>query len=115
MVTVSSYRLVEKKNGGSFVSLELTGSLEILQSSNTGRFYANVSKCRIPSTFSEEIAKTLVGSKIEGEIIREECEPYDFTNPTTGEILTLQHTYAYRPVNSMELIGHTRVSELERA
>jgi hypothetical protein len=59
MVTVSNYALRVRKDGSTFVVLELTGGLEIIQSSNTGKHYATVRKCTIPSTFSEEVAKLM--------------------------------------------------------
>ncbi len=31
----------------------------------------------------------LIGQKIDGEIVRVICEPYQFTNSRTGELLTL--------------------------
>jgi hypothetical protein len=113
MVHVSSYKQVETKEGRSFISLELTGGLELVQSSNNGRFYATVRKCKIPSTFDANIAMMMLGQKIEGEIVRVAVEPYDFTNKLTGEIITLQHSYAYQPTGSMELIGQSQVTDLE--
>ena len=56
-----------------------------------------------------------MNQKIEGEIVRVQCDPYDFTNPRTGEVITLTHTYAYRPNEAMELVGHTQVNDLQTA
>jgi hypothetical protein len=41
--------------------------------------------------------------------------PYDFINQRTGEVMKLQHSYAYRPKDSQDLVGHTRVQELSMA
>jgi len=48
-----------------------------------------------------------------GEILRTICDPYDFTNPRTGEVMRLQHSYAYSQDSKHEsLVGHTRVMEV---
>jgi hypothetical protein len=115
MVQVTNFYEVEKKDGTTFVSLELSSGLELVQSSNTGKFYATVRRCRIPSTFNTTIAKGMIGQSIEGSIVKVESEPYEFTSPVTGETLQLQHTYAYMPKDSLELVGHTRISQAEMA
>lgn len=113
MVQVKNYAQRKRKDGETFITLELVGGLELIQSSKTGNFYASAKKCSIPSTFDEVTAKMMVGQKIEGEIVRVQCDPYDFVNPTTGEVTTLNYTYAYRPNDAMELVGHTQVRSLE--
>jgi len=115
MVKVTGYNIRERKDRTTFVTLELTGGLELVQSETTGKFYATIRKCNIPSTFSEQIAKMMVGTEIEGEVIRIAVDPYEFVNPKTGELITLQHSYAYRPKGAVELIGHTKVNNLEMA
>jgi hypothetical protein len=113
MVTVTNYQVRKNKEGQNFIALELIGSLELIQSQNTGKFYATVRKCSIPSTFDESIAKMMIGSKIDGEIVRMECEPYDYTNKRTGEVIKLGYSYAYQPKGSMQLIGEERIAELQ--
>ena len=115
MVQVKSYALRERKDGEKFIALELMGGLELVQSAETGRFYATIRKCSIPSTLDEPTAQMMVGQKMEGEIVRVQCDPYDFANPRTGEVITLSHTYAYRPKDALELVGHTQVKDLENA
>jgi hypothetical protein len=112
MVTVTNYAIRQRKDGTAFVCLEITGGVELVQSSNTGRYYATVRKCSIPSTFDESLAKTMIGQRIEGDIVKVICEPYNFTNPRTGEIMQLQHSWAYRPKDSQDLVGHTRIMEM---
>lgn len=111
MVKVKGYREVEKQDGTTFISLELNGGLEMVQSSNTGKFYATVRKCSIPTTFDAVTAESLIGQELKGEIVRMQCDPYEYVSPTTGEVMTLQHTYAYQPEGSMELIGKEPVNE----
>lgn len=112
MVTVTGYKEVEKTNGETFISLELSGGLELVQSQTTGNFYATVRKVRIPSTFDETIAKMLIGQQIEGSIERVTVEPYNYVNKTTGEVITLQHSYVFRPKGAVETIGQTQVMEM---
>jgi hypothetical protein len=97
MVTVKNYHLRQGEDGKSFVTLELIGDIELVQSSNTGRFYATCRRCFIYSTFDEAAAKSLVGKQIPGSIERVECEPYQYTVPDTGELIMLAHTYTFQP------------------
>ena len=115
MVTVSSYVPRTRKDGTTFIALEISGGLELIQSNTTGKFYATVKKTTIPSTFDENIAKTLIGSQIPGNVVRIQVEQYDYINKRTGEVMKLQHSYSYQPEGSMELIGETRITELEMA
>lgn len=113
MVTISAFHEVERKDGTKFISLELTGSAELIQSQNTGKWYATVRKCRIPSTFDASVAQSMLGQRLSGEIVRTICDPYDFTNPRTGEVMRLQHSYAYSQDGGQEtLVGNTRVMEV---
>ena len=113
MVTVTNYAVRKTKDERTFITLELTGNVELVQSQETGNFYATVRKCSIPSTFDEEVAKSIIGSKMEGEIVRVEAEPYDFENPNTGEVMTLAYSWAYRPTDTSEIIGATKVSVMQ--
>jgi hypothetical protein len=51
----------------------------------------------VPSTFDENLAKTMIGEKIPGSVQRKPCEPYDFVIKDTGEILHLDYRWAYVP------------------
>jgi hypothetical protein len=105
MVQVTNYAVRTRKDGTTFIALELTGNVELVQSINTGKFYATVRKCSMPSTFDEQTAKMLVGSSIEGTVTRVSSEPYDYTVKSTGEVIQLSHTYEYRPVDTSSAIG----------
>ena len=115
MVTVTNYTSRQRKDGTTFQVLELSGSVELIQSQETGKFYATVRKTTIPCTFDETIAKGLVGTTMKGEIVRVKVDAYDFVNPKTGEIIKLQHSYAFSPEGSTELIGSNRVESLQMA
>lgn len=112
MVTITNILHRTRKDGTSFIVLEITGSVELVQSQTTGRFYATVRKCNIPCTFDESIAERMIGQTVEGTIERVHVAPYEFLNKRTGEVLTLQHGYAYRPKGAVQTIGETRVHEM---
>jgi len=97
MVTVSNYAVRETKDGRTFISLELNGGLELVQSMETGRFYGTSRKTSLPCTFTEEVAKSLIGSSIPGSIQRVACEPYQYVIRETGEEITLNYQYQYVP------------------
>ena len=115
MVQVTGFIERTKKDGSTFIALEISGGLELVQSGNTGRFYATVKKTSIPSTFNELVAKSLIGTQMPGNIVRVTVDPYNYLNKKTGEVIQLQHSYSYQPEGSMELIGQTQVSELAMA
>ena len=115
MVTVTNYSTRVRKDGTTFIALEISGGVELVQSNNTGKFYATVRKTSIPSTFDEAIAKGLIGSQMKGDVVRVQVDPYDFVDKRSGEIIKLQHSYAYQPEGSFELIGQTQVKSLQMA
>jgi len=79
MVTIVEIRLNKNSDGEEFVSLILEGDLTMIQSKETGSFYATAKRASITSTFTEERASKLIGREIPGSIIREECESYLYT------------------------------------
>ncbi|MBU6158433.1 MAG: hypothetical protein KGP35_05310 [Bacteroidetes bacterium] len=115
MVTVTSCHERQKTDGSTFVVLEISGGVELVLSQKTNRYYATLRKCTIPFTGTLDVARLMLGQKIEGEIVKAICSPYEFVNPRTGEVMVLQHSWAYRPKDSHELIGHTMISELLNA
>ena len=100
MVTVENFHVRTSKEGKSFISLELTGDLEMVQSSKNGRFYATMKRCFVSSTFTEAIAQRMLGKQMPGRIVKQEAEPYDYTLPETGEVIQLSHRYGYLPDES---------------
>ena len=78
MVTVKNYVLRESKEGKGFISLELQGDLEMVQSMETGKFYATVRTCNVSSTFDEATAKTMIGKQMPGSIKRVQTETYEY-------------------------------------
>ena len=114
-VTITNALERVKKDGSSFAILEISAGAELVLSQTTQRYYATVRRCTIPFTGSLEVAKMLIGQKIEGEIVKVIVPPYEFTNQRTGEVMSLQHSYSYRPKDSQDLVGHTQVQELSMA
>ena len=96
MVIVKDYFLRQGEKGN-YVTLQLEGDLELVQSQNTGRFYATARRCNIYSTFDEQTASRMVGSQMPGKIVRVQCDAYDYEIPETGEIVTLSHNWDYVP------------------
>ena len=97
MVTVVEVAKRQRKDGTEFMALILQGGLALVQSRNTGNYYATVKRCSIPSTFDEETAKAMIGERVPGSVQKTPCEPYEFTAKDTGEVLTLDYRWAYVP------------------
>jgi len=115
MVQITNALERVKKDGSTFTVLEISGGAELILSQTTQRYYATVRRCTIPFTGTMDVAKMLIGQKIDGEIVKVIVPPYDFVNQRTGEIMKLQHSYAYRPKDSQDLVGHTKVQEVSLA
>lgn len=95
MVTVINYKRRETEQGKEFFVLEVQGGVEMVRSRQTNNFYATAKKSSIPTTFDEQTCQALVGTQIEGRIVKVDCEPYDYTVKETGEIIELTHRYVY--------------------
>lgn len=97
MVTIIGTELKQNSKGETFVALVLQDGLTMVQSKSTGRFYATAKSTSITSTFDEESAKALIGTKLVGRIEKVSCEPYEYVVKDTGEILVLEHTWIFNP------------------
>lgn len=95
MVTIINYKERQTEDGKTFFVLEAQGGIEMIQSKVTGNFYATAKKAFIPATFDEVTCKALVGTQMQGEIIKEECDPYEYVNKESGEVILLSHRYVY--------------------
>lgn len=104
MVTITNLFIRQNKEGKPFVSLELSGDIEMVQSATTGRFYMTAKRCTVPSTFPEEVAKLMIGKTIRGRIDRVETAAYEYTVKETGEVITLGHTYVYVPEERVQTV-----------
>lgn len=95
MVTIVDYRVRQSRDGEPFIALVVQGGIELVQSKETGMYYATAKKASLPSTFNEKTAESLIGQQLEGSVQKVECEPYEFTNTETGEIMELHHRWVY--------------------
>jgi hypothetical protein len=103
MVTVIDYSIRKNKGGEPFCSLILHGGIVMVKSKESGKYYATIQKCSIPSTFDEQTCKSLIGEKIPGTVQKQTCESYEFADKETGEVIELSHRWVYLPENaSME-------------
>lgn len=103
MVTiVDTEQRTNSTTGEKFNVLILQGDLDIIQSAQTGRFYATAKKTSISATFSEAVCRTMIGRTLPGSVIKQACEPYDYVNKVTGEITQLDFRYGYSPSGSNE-------------
>jgi hypothetical protein len=97
MVTVTDFATRTSKDGREFNVLILQGGLNMVQSKQTGNFYATLKKCSVPSTFDAETAKSMIGERITGSVQKKSCEPYSFVVKDTGEVMQLDYRWAYLP------------------
>ena len=79
MVTVIDYAVRNDSEGEEFIVLVLQGDMNIIQSQSTGNFYATAYKTTISTTFNEVLAAKMVGKELPGEILKEECDPYELS------------------------------------
>jgi hypothetical protein len=82
--------------GEEFFMLQVQGSVEMVQSKETGRFYATAPKGRVSCTFDEQTARSLIGEQMPGKIVKVTCDPYEYVTED-GEILQLSHRWEYTP------------------
>jgi len=99
MLTVTDYQQRTNEEGKDYFVLELTSEEpEMVLSQNTNRYYITVRKCYMSTTFNETICKKMLGREFPGSIIKATCEPYEYTIPETGEVITRNHRYGYSPI-----------------
>lgn len=103
MVTVIDYAVRKKDGEKPYITLTLEGGIEMVQSQNTGRFYATVRTCVVSSTFDELTAQRLLGKEMPGSIVRVPCDNYEFTIPESGEVVSLAYRWDYVPENAMRM------------
>ncbi|RAJ04071.1 hypothetical protein LX64_02948 [Chitinophaga skermanii] len=96
MLTIKNYYLAQSGDGKQFINFELVGNIEVFQS-NSGKFYVDIKKCKMPTRLDEATAKLMIGKQISGTIVKKECAAYEYAIPATGEVVTLTHRYEYEP------------------
>ena len=95
MVRIINYKQRDREDGTTFFVLELQGGIEMVKSKETGNFYATAKRAFIPSTFDEQVCTGLIGTEMPGNIIKEDCEPFEYVVKETGEEITLSHRWVY--------------------
>ena len=75
----------------------LQDGLQLVKSKETGNYYATAKETSITSTFTEEVAKSMIGSEIPGTIQKVTCDPYEYTIKDTGEVINLEHRWQFFP------------------
>lgn len=95
MVTIIDFKQRVNTEGKEYGVLVIQGSIETVRSKKTDRPYLTAKKTAVPTTFDEAFGKNLIGQTLPGQIEKQECDPYTFTNPETGEEMELTHTYVY--------------------
>lgn len=103
MVTITNFKERQREDGTTFFVLEVQGGIEMVKSQQTGNFYATAKKATLSSTFDEATCKGLIGTQMPGSIQKIECEPYEYTVKETGEVLLLNHRYAYVQEESVQV------------
>ena len=102
MVRIVNYIERVSEDGSSFFALEVQGGIEMIRSKKSGNLYATAKKATIPSTFDEETCQGLIGTELEGNVVKKPCEPYQYKIKETGEVIELHHTYMYEPADLKE-------------
>jgi hypothetical protein len=95
MVKIIDYTKRQNAAGEDFFLLVLQGGLQIVKSQATNRCYATMKQANMSTTFDENTCKSLIGEEIPGSIVKVETQPYEYTVPETGEIITLSHRWEY--------------------
>ena len=81
--------------GEPFLVLIVQDGITLVKSKETGLYYATSKQASIPSTFDEATCKGLIGQELDGSIQKVECDPYEFTNEETGEVMELNHRWVF--------------------
>lgn len=97
MVLIEKTRVIESSKG-EFCVLDLVSQEPSVKvSKNTGKPYLVLMRASISCTFSKDVAETLVGKTLPGKILKVKVPAYEFSNPTTGEVMVLNHSNRYFP------------------
>jgi hypothetical protein len=93
MVTIIDVAQRKNAKEETFIALILSSGVEMIKS-KAGKFYATTKKASVPSTLSYEIAKTMIGQKMNGTIIKKFTDTYKYTTQS-GEEVEIDFTYEY--------------------
>lgn len=89
MVKIVDFKTYQKEDGTEFCTLKVQAGVEAVKSKETGRMYLTARTATVPCTFDEATCEALIGSELSGTIRKVNVEPYEYTVPDSGEIITL--------------------------
>jgi len=112
MVRIINYKQREREDGTTFFLLELQGGVEMVLSKETEQYYATAKKAFITSTFDEVTCQALIGSEMNGNVVKKEVEPYTYVVKETGEELVLTHRWVYVPEDTTTTKEDKAVNQL---
>ena len=112
MVRIINYKQREREDGTTFFLLELQGGVEMVLSKETEQYYATAKKAFITSTFDEVTCQALIGSEMNGSVVKKEVEPYTYVVKETGEELVLTHRWVYVPEDTTTTKEDKAVNQL---
>lgn len=114
MVLIIDFKVRLNSEGEPFNVLIVQGGIQLVKSKETGFFYATAKKASIPSTFDDKTCESLIGEKLDGTVERIECEPYEFTNEETGELVELDYRWVFiKRGETIEEVVHQGRLEVE--
>jgi hypothetical protein len=94
MVKITKYTVKKNKDGGKFIVLTITGGVSVQRSETTGNPFVSTLKTNILANVDEQTAKAMIGQELPGSIVKQACEPYQYTTPD-GETKLLEYSYQY--------------------
>lgn len=95
MVTIVDFKKrTSKKSGKDFLVLVLSGGVEPIKNSK-GEMYFTSRTCTVASSFDEQMCKELIGAKFPGNIVKKQCDPYEYTIPSTNQSVSLDYKWEY--------------------
>lgn len=112
MVTIIGVKESQKENGEVFYKLKLQGGVEVVQSKASGKMYLTARTCYISTTFDGETCSKLIGSQLAGTVEKVQTEPYDYTVPDTGEVISLDYSWEYSPVEPVAKVASQESKEM---
>ena len=95
MVTIVDYAQRTNSEGENFFALIVESGLEVVKSQETGKNYFTKKRASVPCTFTEDECSSLLGEQMPGSVKRVECDPYEITDESTGEVIKLNHRWEY--------------------
>ena len=95
MVRIIDYKTRMNSEGDPFLALVVQGGITLVKSKESGLYYATSKKASLACTFNEETCKSLIGQELDGTVEKVECDPYEYTNEETGELMTLSHRWVF--------------------